>query len=61
MVTTDELIACSISSWLPHFERNTFPTILIPLPDDFIEWLLEDGVMLPESSIAVSQFLEVPA
>ena len=54
MVTKDELLQCSIGSWYYQYEKHTFPTILVPLPEEFVSWLLEDGLFLPASNSAVS-------
>lgn len=42
------LLSFRLSSWLPILRRHTIPTRLIPLPADFVEYLAEDGVWIPE-------------
>lgn len=54
MVTKEELLRCSIRHWYSQYESHTFPTILVPLPEEFVSWLLEDGLFLPASNSAVS-------
>ena len=47
------ILNCQIASWYSSFERVTYRTRLIELPDAFVEYLLQDGVYLPEESAAV--------
>jgi hypothetical protein len=54
MVTREELLQCSIGQWYDQYEKHTFPTMLVPLPEEFVAWLLEDGLFLPASNSAVS-------
>ena len=53
MVTREELLECRIISWYKQFEDHTFRSVILPLPDEFVAWLLEDGLFLPETSSAV--------
>jgi len=54
MITREELVACSIQNWYAAFAKHTFKTVILPLPADVITWLGEDGVVLPNTSAAVS-------
>lgn len=54
MAGVQQLLDCMISSWYPQFERVTFKTALLPLPPPVLEWLVSDGLQLPEDSQAVS-------
>ena len=47
------ILNCQITSWYSSFERVTYRTRLIELPHAFVEYLLQDGVYLPEESAAV--------
>ena len=65
--TEEELLACQLSSWFPTF-RHLPPTdlyqkrsnvtikskIISNLPDDFIEFLLSDGIRLPQGATILS-------
>lgn len=53
MVTREELLQCRISSWYQQFEDHTFRSVILALPDEFVAWLLADGLFLPETSSAV--------
>lgn len=45
---TRELVdACAFGSWFPKFRRITPKASIIPLPDDFVDYLKADGVFLP--------------
>jgi len=43
-----ELLFCSLSSWYPLFKDLTFQSAVIPLGQEFLDYLGEDGVALPE-------------
>ncbi len=45
--------ACRFDSWYPAFQHTTFRSRIISLPEDFVAYLIEDGVYLPERSGAV--------
>eukprot|EP00741_Cyanophora_paradoxa_P017265 tig00020961_g16676.t1 len=45
-----EVLACQIQEWLPKLKRVTFPTRIIELPEDFVEYLHEDGLVIPSSA-----------
>jgi hypothetical protein len=51
--TTQEINACSFDQWYPVFnatkQRTTLRSTIIPLDDEFIEYLKQDGVVLPTS------------
>lgn len=49
-----QLLNCRVSEWVPVFEKVTFPTRLIGLPESFVAFLIQDGVALAEHSAAVS-------
>jgi hypothetical protein len=49
-----ELLACMISSWYPQFKHVTFKTSILSLPQEFVDYLVADGVYLPADSEAVS-------
>mmetsp|Transcript_14218 Transcript_14218/g.28646 ORF Transcript_14218/g.28646 Transcript_14218/m.28646 type:complete len:327 (+) Transcript_14218:50-1030(+) len=46
-VTVEEVRACSFHRWYETFRDVTFPSIIIPLPEDFVKYLLTDGIHLP--------------
>ena len=50
----DDLACCRVSAWLPLFRGVTFKTVLLPLPQEFVDFLVADGVHLAEDSEAVS-------
>lgn len=52
-----EVLNCSISLWYPHFKDITIPTVLLTVPDVFIQYLLTDGVILPEETISTPSHL----
>lgn len=49
-VDETQLSACDFSSWYPAFGRlkTTFPSRIVPLSDEFVEYLQQDGIRLPE-------------
>lgn len=38
---------CSIATWYPVFRRQTVKSLIIPLPDEVVKYLEEDGIVLP--------------
>jgi hypothetical protein len=54
MAAVQELVDCMISNWYSRFQRATFRTILIPLPQPVVDWLVSDGLHMPADSEAVS-------
>lgn len=42
------VLNCMFQNWYPKWKRYTFPSRIIPLPEEFIQYLLADGVILPE-------------
>ncbi|XP_052800656.1 cell division cycle protein 123 homolog isoform X2 [Mya arenaria] len=49
-----EVLNCSFSAWYPQFKEYTIKSQIIPLPQEFVDYLLADQVVLPESSVALS-------
>jgi hypothetical protein len=47
-LTPSTLLSFRLPAWLPLLRKHTMPTRLLPLPPDFVEYLLEDGVWMPE-------------
>lgn len=50
------VLNCQCSSWHPGFGHLGFKSKVISLPKEFTDFLIEDGVFLPESSSAVRSF-----
>ena len=47
------------SAWYVKYSRSAFKSAIIDLPDDFVDYLLEDGVVVGDASRAVSVFAVV--
>jgi hypothetical protein len=45
----EEILNCQFHSWFYIFEKFTIKSRIIDLPEDFVAYLLEDGVVLPSS------------
>lgn len=43
---SSEILACSFSEWYPHFKKVTFPSRIIPLSQEFVDYLLADNLVL---------------
>jgi hypothetical protein len=41
-----EILACSFSHWYPLFKKVTFPSKIIPLSQEFVDYLLADNLVL---------------
>lgn len=53
-MTVEDVDACQFSAWYPAFKDVAFTSRMLELPADFIAYLVQDGVFLPEDSKAVS-------
>lgn len=53
MTAVRELLACSIAEWYPTFRDVAFNTAILPVEDDVVSWLLEDGVRAASGNQAV--------
>lgn len=49
-----EVLNCSFSAWYPRFKEYTIKSQIIPLPEEFVNYLLTDQVVLPEGTVAMS-------
>lgn len=47
-----QVLNCSFAVWYPKFKHVTWKSISIELPQQFIDYLHEDGVVLPEETNA---------
>ncbi|XP_078431307.1 temperature sensing protein-like protein [Wolffia australiana] len=47
----EELLRCQISEWYPKFSRHSIKTLILPIPDSFLRYLLDDDgpFLLPAS------------
>ena len=45
----EDILACQFHMWFDHFKIHTMKSAIINLPDRFISYLLQDGVILPSS------------
>jgi hypothetical protein len=46
----DDIISCEFHQWYNKFTKITMKSIVISLPLSFIQYLNEDGIMLPKSA-----------
>lgn len=53
-VTERAVDECDIRSWYPALGHTSFGSEIIPLPEEFVAYLLQDGLHLPATSQAVS-------
>ena len=54
MAHAEQVLNCSFDRWYPAFQAVSFRSQFVPLPKEFVEYLVEDGVYLPENNAAVS-------
>lgn len=53
-VTERAVDECDVRSWYPTFRHASFRSEIIHLPEEFVAYLLQDGLHLPATSQAVS-------
>jgi hypothetical protein len=46
----EDILSCQFDKWYSIFERNTIKSRIIPLTAEFMEYLEEDGVFMPNSA-----------
>jgi len=46
-VKVEEVLACGFDRWYENLTSTTFASRVIPLSEDFVQYLLEDGIRLP--------------
>jgi len=52
----EEVLACSFDRWYPDFKDITFRSCIIPLPEEFVSFLMADGINIPATDeTAISQ------
>ena len=59
MAYAEQVLNCSFDRWHPAFHAVAFRAQIVPLPKEFVEYLVEDGVYLPENNAAVSCLLQM--
>ncbi|KAH0616438.1 hypothetical protein JD844_027531 [Phrynosoma platyrhinos] len=42
----EQVLKCQFSSWYPHFKSQTIRSIIIPLPENVKDYLLDDGTLV---------------
>ena len=48
-----DVLRCQIREWYPRFRTRSIRTQILTLPEPFLEFLLQDGLFLPEESDAM--------
>ena len=48
----EDVLTCSFSRWYPTLKKTTFRSVIIPLPQEFIDYLLADNLVLPKNASA---------
>ncbi|GFQ93016.1 cell division cycle protein 123 homolog [Trichonephila clavata] len=46
----DDVKKCSFQNWYSDFKKVTIKSIILPLPDEFVSYILKDGIVLPKNS-----------
>ncbi|XP_054724478.1 cell division cycle protein 123 homolog [Uloborus diversus] len=46
----EDVQKCSFQNWYHDFRNVTFKSIILPLPDGFVSYILKDGIVLPKRS-----------
>lgn len=50
---TRAIIECAVPSWFPRYQHLAHGMRVIPVEQDVVEWLISDGISVPEDSDAV--------
>lgn len=54
-----DVLRCQIQEWYPKFRTRSIRTRFVELPEEFVSYLLEDGLFLPEDSDAMPRRMQV--
>lgn len=54
-LSCNDVLQCRFESWYRKFRENTFPSEIIPLSDEFLSYLQEDGIHLPAAVLPPSE------
>lgn len=54
-----DVLRCQIQEWYPKFRAWSIRTRIVQLPEEFVSYLLEDGLFLPEDSDAMPRRTQV--
>lgn len=54
-----DVLRCQIQEWYPKFRTRSIRTQIVQLPEEFVSYLLEDGLFLPEDSDAMPRRTQV--
>lgn len=49
-----EVLNCTFSEWYSRFKDHTIKSCILPLPTEFVDYLLADKVVLPEGTVMLS-------
>ncbi|KAL0048552.1 hypothetical protein WJX82_005697 [Trebouxia sp. C0006] len=53
MSTAHHVLSCSFAQWYPVFKSVSFRSQVVTLPKKFVDYLVQDGVYLPDSNSAL--------
>ncbi|GFU00151.1 cell division cycle protein 123 homolog [Nephila pilipes] len=46
----EDVKKCSFQNWYNDFKKVTIKSIILPLPEEFVSYILKDGIVLPKNS-----------
>ncbi|XP_055939325.1 cell division cycle protein 123 homolog [Argiope bruennichi] len=46
----EDIKKCSFQNWYHDFKKVTIKSIILPLPEEFVSYILKDGVILPKDT-----------
>ena len=52
-MNADDVLACQFSRWYPAYQHLAYRSQVIDLPQDFTDYLQQDGIFVPSGSQAV--------
>ena len=57
MMKADDVLACQYSRWYPAYRHLAYRSQIVDLPQDFTDYLQQDGVFVDSGSQAVRAVL----
>ncbi|CAB1345863.1 unnamed protein product [Coregonus sp. 'balchen'] len=51
----EQVVNCQFSVWYPIFKKHTIKSLILPLPQNVIDYLLDDGTLVVSGGLQSSQ------
>uniref|UniRef100_A0A8C2DHI7 Translation initiation factor eIF2 assembly protein n=1 Tax=Cyprinus carpio TaxID=7962 RepID=A0A8C2DHI7_CYPCA len=56
----EQVVNCQFSVWYPLFKKHTIKSLILPIPQNVIDYLFDDGTLVVSGSVSLFQAPEFP-